>query len=257
MRTPFHLLVVLCLAGAAAFAAAAQTTDRGLDQGIDLGAIRERAQRETGEADALAAQARARAEAVVEEAKTAAASAQAHGQSWATQAKRPAASDPAKAFDFDAMVADAGTMAAGQMGEAPRFVAFASTSMPPEALRRMIDDTARAGGVVVFRGLPQGSAKALTAALARIARQGERMDGVGIDPRLFRAFGIEAVPAYVVAGSGFDLCDGFDCRTAVPPHDRMSGNVTVAYALETFARGGGPGARIAAQHLARLERTDP
>lgn len=253
MKTPFHLLVLVCLVCAAAFAAAAQTAD----QDIDLAAIRERARREAGEADALAAQARARAEAVAREARAAAASARTHGQSYANQMRHPAAPDAQEAFDFDAMVANAGAMAEGQMGEAPRFVAFASTSMPPAALRQMIDDTARAGGVVVLRGLPQGSARALTTALAKIARRGERMEGVGIDPRLFRAFGIEAVPAYVVTASDFDLCDGFDCRTQVPPHDRMSGNVTVAYALETFARGGGPGARIAAQHLARLERRTP
>ena len=252
MRNPFPLLVVICLACAAAFAAAAQTAQPDLD----LAAIRARAQSEAGEADALAAQARARAEAVAQEAKAAASSARTHGQSHANQARRSAAPDPAETFDFDAMVADAGAMATEQMGEAPRFVAFASTSMPPEALRQMIDDTGRAGGVVVLRGLPQGSAKALTAALTRIARRGERMDGVGIDPRLFRAFGIEAVPAYVVTASDFDLCDGFDCRTQVPPHDRMSGNVTARYALETFARGGGPGALIAAQHLAHLERTN-
>jgi conjugal transfer pilus assembly protein TrbC len=145
-------------------------------------------------------------------------------------------------------------MATEGMGEAPRFIAFASTAMPPAALRQMIDDVTRAGGVVVFRGLPQNSAKALTAALARVAREGEQLDGVGIDPRLFRAFAVEAVPAYVVTTSDFDLCDGFDCQTQVPPHDRMAGNVTVQHALETFASGGGPGARIAAQHLARLTR---
>ena len=89
------------------------------------------------------------------------------------------------------------------------------------------------------------------------ASSGEQLDGVGIDPRLFRAFGIETVPTYVVTSSDFDLCDGFDCRTQVPPHDRMSGNVSAAYALETFARGGGPGALLAAQHLARLERQVP
>ena len=80
---------------------------------------------------------------------------------------------------------------------------------------------------------------------------------VGIDPRLFRAFGIETVPTYVVTSSDLDLCDGFDCRTQVPPHDRMSGNVSVSYALETFAQGGGPGALLASQHLARLQRSDP
>ena len=151
------------------------------------------------------------------------------------------------------MIADAGTMAEGDMGDAPRFIAFASTSMPPATLRQMIDDVGRAGGVLVFRGLPQNSAKALTAALAKVAREGEALDGVGIDPRLFRAFAIDAVPAYVVTTSDFDLCDGFDCRTEVPPHDRMTGNVTAAHVLETFASGGGPGARIAAQHLKRFE----
>jgi len=129
--------------------------------------------------------------------------------------------------------------------------------MPAPALRQMMDDVTRAGGVVVFRGLTQGSAKVMTDALSRVLKPGEQMDGVGIDPRLFRAFGIEAVPAYVVTSSDFDLCDGFDCTTAVPPFDRMSGNVTTAHALTAFAQGGGPGAKLAAQHLARLERQKP
>lgn len=248
-----HLTTIaICLAGiAAAVGAAAQTSA----PDIDLEAIRARTQAQTGEADALAARARERATAVTQEAKASASGAQANGRAYSEQARasaRPGADDT---FDFDKMVADVGTMAERQMGEAPRFIAFASTSMPPAALRAMIDDTTRAGGAVVFRGLSQGSAKALTAALSRIAREGEQMDNVGIDPRLFRAFSIEAVPAYVVTSSDFDLCDGFHCRTQVPPHDRMLGNVTAAHALETFAQGGGPGARIAAQHLARLERT--
>lgn len=248
-----HLTTIaICLAGiAAAVGAAAQTSA----PDIDLEAIRARAQAQTGEADALAARARERATAVTQEAKASASGAQANGRAYSEQARASARSGVDDAFDFDKMVADVGTMAESQMGEAPRFIAFASTSMPPAALRAMIDDTTRAGGAVVFRGLPQGSAKALTAALSRIARDGEQMENVGIDPRLFRAFGIEAVPAYVVTTSDFDLCDGFDCRTQVPPHDRMLGNVTAAHALETFAQGGGPGAQIAAQHLARLERT--
>ena len=122
---------------------------------------------------------------------------------------------------------------------------------------RLTERPLAGGGVVVLRGLPNNSAKALTAALSKVARPGEQLTGVGIDPRLFRAFGVVAVPTYDVTGSDFDLCDGFDCVTAVPPHDRMTGNVSAAYALETFARGGGPGALLAAQHLARLERPKP
>jgi conjugal transfer pilus assembly protein TrbC len=254
MKTLPHLLALAALAGAAAFAGAAAQT---ADPDLDLEAIRARAAEQAGEADALAARARARAEQVTEQARTSAADAQAHGRRFAGEAARKARPDPAQTFDFDRMVADAGTMASESMGEAPRFIAFASLSMPPAALRAMIDDVTRAGGVIVLRGLPQNSAKVLTAALSKVVRPGEDLASVGIDPRLFRAFGIQAVPTYVVAGSDFDLCDGFDCTTAVPPHDRMSGNVSAAYALETFARGGGPGALIAAQHLARLERPAP
>ena len=254
MKTLPHLLAVAALATAAAFAGAAAQT---ADPGVDLEAIRARAAEQAGEADALAASARARAEQLSREARTSATEAQAHGRRFVGEAPKIARPDPAKAFDFDRMVADAGTMASEGMGEAPRFIAFASLSMPPAALRTMIDDVTRAGGVVVLRGLPQNSAKMLTAALTKVARPGEQLASVGIDPRLFRAFGIEAVPTYVVASSDFDLCEGFDCVSAVPPHDRITGNVSPAYALETFAHGGGPGALLAAQHLARLERPAP
>lgn len=252
MRTLPHLAVIACLASAAAFAGAAAQT-AGSD--LDLAAIRARAASQSAEADALAASARARAEKLSAEAKVSAAGAEAHGKRFVVEAAKAKRSPgPEGTFDFDKMLVDAGTMASESMGKAPRFIAFASTSMPPAALRTMIDDVAHAGGVVVFRGLPQNSAQALTAALATVAKPGEQLDGVGIDPRLFRAFGIEAVPAYVVTSSDFDLCDGFNCTGPLPPHDRMIGNVTAAYALETFARGGGPGALLAAQHLARLER---
>ena len=252
MRTLPHLAVIACLASAAAFAGAAAHT---AGSELDLEAIRARAASQSAEADALAASARARAEKLTDEAKASAASAEAHGKRFVVEAAKPKRPPgPEGTFDFDKVLVDAGTMASENMGQAPRFIAFASTSMPPAALRAMIDDVARAGGVVVFRGLPQNSAKALSAALAKVAKPGEQLDGVGIDPRLFRAFGIQEVPAYVVTSSDFDLCDGFDCAGPLPPHDRMIGNVTAGHALETFARGGGPGALLAAQHLARLER---
>ena len=223
---------------------------------IDLEAIRARAAQQVGDAETLAATARARAKALATSAAKTAEDGHANGGRLAASA-RVKFGGTGDVFDFDGMVADAGTMAKVDLGEAPRFIAFASTSMPPAALKAMMDDVPRAGGVVVFRGLTRGSAQAMTAALSRVLAPGERRDGVGIDPRLFRAFGIETVPAYVVASSDFDLCDGFDCTTAVPPFDRISGNVTAAYALDTIAGGGGPGAKLAAQYRARLEEHAP
>jgi conjugal transfer pilus assembly protein TrbC len=253
MKNATYLAAIAVLSGLGAIGGAAAQS---ADPGLDLEAIRARAKESSAEADALAASARERAEKLTRDATNSAASAEAHGRRYARDARASAKPDPAAPFDFDAMVADSGKMTIDGMGEAPRFIAFASTSMPPASLRQMFDDVARAGGVVVLRGLPNNSPKALTAALARVAREGEQLDNVGIDPRLFRAFDVTAVPAYVVATSDFDLCDGLDCRTDVPPHDRMTGNVTVEHVLATFAGGGGPGARIAAQHLARLERSD-
>ena len=244
--------IALVAASAVVGGALAQTAD----PGIDLAAIRLAAASASDEAEALAASARERAKAVTSEATGTSEAGQSNGRTYAQGAIR-SASGGAPVLDFDRMVAEAGDMAKQGLGEAPRFIAFASLSMPAEALRQMLADVTRAGGVVVFRGLTQGSAKVMTDALTRVLQPGQRIDGVGIDPRLFRAFGVEEVPAYVVTASDFDLCSGFDCTSSLPPYDRISGNVTASYALTTIARGGGPGARIAAQHLTRLERQDP
>ena len=252
MKTPSTFSVLTIFVSLAAICGAAAQS---IQPELDLAAIRARAQRDAGEADALAATARARAQAVMDQADAIALQAQAHGQDYARTAPTsiPQPSDPT--FDFDQMVAAAGTAVKGNLGEAPRFIAFASLSMPPAALKQMIRDVNAAGGVVALRGFPQGSAKAFTEALGKLALDQDTLGQVGIDPRLFRAFNVTGVPTYVVASSDFDLCDGFDCQTTVPPHDRISGNVKPAFALETIARGQGPAARIASQYLGRLERT--
>ncbi|PEQ10344.1 type-F conjugative transfer system pilin assembly protein TrbC [Novosphingobium sp. PC22D] len=254
------LIPLLLAAAACAGLAAAAGAQIALPEGstdLDLAAIRARAAEAAADAEALAHEARARAEAVRSEATTTRDAGLEHGRRYASEARGAQEPDNDAPIDFDAMVAHAGEAARADLGQAPRFIAFASTAMPAASLKAMIGDVTRAGGVVVFRGFPQGSARAFVTALAKVAEPGSTMDGVGIDPRLFRAFHIEAVPTYVVTATDFDLCDGFDCQAAAPPHDRMSGNVTAHYALETFARGGGPGARLAAQHLDRLEGARP
>lgn len=253
MKHPVQSLAIALVAVSAVVGGALAQT---LDPGIDLPAIRARAADQTGDAEALAASARERAKGLTSEATSTSEASQTNGRTYAQAAIRSAsAGEPV--LDFDRMITDAGDMAKQGLGEAPRFIAFASLSMPADALRQMMGDVIRAGGVLVFRGLTQGSAKVMTDALTRVLHPGQRMDGAGIDPRLFRAFGVEEVPAYVVTASDFDLCSGFDCTSSLPPYDRISGNVTAGYALTTIANGGGPGARIAAQHLARLERQDP
>ncbi len=160
----------------------------------------------------------------------------------------------ANGIDLDQMLASSKDMARASRNTQPRFIAFASLSMPPAALKQMMRDVGGAGGIVVFRGFPNNSAKQFMAGIARVLDKGQALNGVGIDPRLFRAFEVSAVPTYVVASTDFKICDGFHCTTPLPPHDRLEGNVTPAYALETIAGGGGPGAAIARVYLSSLEK---
>ena len=219
-------------------------------EGIDVARLRARASAEAGEAETFARAVARRGKAVAREAQETAASAR---RSARRAASAPLASGETAGFDFDAMVSAAAT--APDPENAPRLIGFASLSMPADALRRMIADIGRAGGAVVFRGFPGGSARTFTAALAKVLPEGRVQPGVGIDPRLFRAFGIDTVPAYVVTAGPVDLCDGFACRSTPPPFDIVRGNVTLGYALELFARGGGPGAGAAVAFGRRLEQS--
>ena len=174
--------------------------------------------------------------------------------------RRIAASDlpkgPNGAIDFDAIISGAAANLDTKGGQAPQFIAFASLSMPPASLKQMVHDTARAGGIVVFRGFPGNSMKTFAAELAKVV-DNKDFANIGVDPRLFRAFEVQAVPTYVAVSSDFDPCSGFHCTTVVPPYDRMTGNVTVRYALGSFVDGNGPGARVAAVALADLKRGRP
>lgn len=245
--------LILLAAGAAATFGVALALGTGLGaqtvDGLDLEAVRERALIDPEAAALFEQQVARRGERFAAEAAELASKAKA-GQ--VRLVARPAWPRGGEVFDFDAMVASASTSASSEAEDLPRLIAFASLSMPEVALRQMIADVSRAGGVVVFRGFPANSAKRFTAGLAKLLPQGSVRANVGIDPRLFRAFDVQVVPTYVLTTGGFDLCDGFDCRTAVPPHDRIAGNMTLDYVLATVAGGTGPGAGAARIYADRV-----
>jgi len=244
------LLVPLVLALSLGGLALAQSAS----DDLDLDAIRARAAEHAGDAEALATAVRERADVLAEDARSTQNGAQANRAAYA-QSVGTDASDGV--LDFDAMVRAQAQAEAASLSEGPRFIAFASLSMPPEALKALVRDMGRAGGVTVLRGFPQGDSEGFKKRLAAIWSDGSEAGSLGIDPRLFRAFAIEAAPSFVMLSTDFSPCDGFDCTSAVPPHDRIAGNVSVAHVLETFAGGGGPGAALARLHLARLEGDRP
>ena len=239
-------IVIAAIAGLAGIQAIAQSVD-----GLDLKAIKRRSAAMQGDADLFAEHVRNRGDAFREEAVAIQAKSSTNLTALA-KADLPVNGDGA--FDFDEIIKGASQNVAGTKGDAPQFIAFASLSMPPAALRQLIADTAKAGGVVVFRGFPNNSMKAFSAMLGKVVTDKDQLSNVGIDPRLFRAFNVEAVPTYVAVSTDFDLCSGLNCTTSVPTHDKITGNVSVRYVLDTFVAAHGPGAGVASVALRNLSK---
>ena len=128
---------------------------------------------------------------------------------------------------------------------------FMSLAVPEAAWRQWARDAAAAGAPLVLRGVGAGGLRAF------VQRVGDRLGGaqagVAIDPRLFRLFGIERVPAIVVAPGGVPPCASRGCaEDPAPPHDRIAGNIGLAAALEAVADEGAVGRDVARRHLERL-----
>src|SRR3546814_16743914 len=70
---------------------------------------------------------------------------------------------------------------------APQLIVFASLSMPEQSLKKLIRDTAKAGGTVVFNGFPGNSMKAFQQGIMKVVDNEDAYGSIGIDPRLFRS----------------------------------------------------------------------
>ena len=132
---------------------------------------------------------------------------------------------------------------------------FTSLAVPAASWRASARDAARIGAPLVLRGVAGGS---LPETARRIARRlGDADTGVAIDPRLFRLFGIARVPAVVVVPGGVPPCRSPGCADdAPPPFDRVTGNLSLAAALEAIAAEGNEGRAIARRHLATLRGSE-
>ncbi|MDE0050965.1 MAG: type-F conjugative transfer system pilin assembly protein TrbC [Rhodospirillales bacterium] len=136
---------------------------------------------------------------------------------------------------------------------------FTSLSVPAASWRQWARDAARLGAAeytgppLVLRGVGEGG---LPGTAKRIGeRLGGAKAGVAIDPRLFRLFGIERVPAVVVVPGGVPPCRSRGCTAdPAPAHDRIAGNIGLIAALEAVADEGAVGRGVARRHLERLRR---
>ena len=147
------------------------------------------------------------------------------------------------------------TGVAGRAGTGEVLV-FASLAMPSASWRAWAAQAAAVGAPLVLRGvLPDGlpaTAKRLRARLDGVEA------GIAIDPRLFRLFGVERVPAVVVAPGGVAPCRSRGCAgDPAPPHDRIAGNIGLDAALAAVAAEGRVARDAARTALERLRGERP
>ena len=128
---------------------------------------------------------------------------------------------------------------------------FMSLSVPAASWRQWAADAARTGSPLVLRGVGAGGLRQTVEAVGE--RLGGHDAGVVIDPRLFRLFGIERVPAVAVVPGGVPPCRSGGCSDdPAPAHDLVTGNIGLGAALETIAAEGGAGRGVARRYLERL-----
>ena len=147
----------------------------------------------------------------------------------------------------------AAAMAEGIAGRraSSEVLVFLSLSVPEAAWRQWAREAARAGTPLVLRGIGDGGLRAFAGHIWD--RTGDEAVGIAVDPRLFRLFGVDRVPAVVAVPGGVPPCTSRGCAGDAPPSfDVISGNIGLAVALEAIATEGKAGRDAAERMLERL-----
>lgn len=121
----------------------------------------------------------------------------------------------------------------------PRLLVFVSFSMPNETLKALAQEARQYGGKLILRGLVKGSFKETQKAMQKLD------EDALIDPTLFKAYQVKSVPTFVL------LEKSPQEATEVVAHDKLTGNVSLKYALEQFT---GKGEIKAARNLLQKGR---
>lgn len=115
---------------------------------------------------------------------------------------------------------------------------FVSSSMSKPLLKAYLREASKYGGVLVFKGLPNGSFKELAKLVIELTN--DQDDGrylassMQIDDEAYERFEIISVPTIVLSQTD----DYHPTKASALKFDKIVGNVGIKYALTEFARSG-------------------
>ena len=134
---------------------------------------------------------------------------------------------------------------------------FITLDMPRASLQLLTDQAARAGAVLVLRGLKSQSMRQTVAVVQELI--GKRRVAWVIDPEAFTHFAVRQAPTFVLTlndpGSDVQGSCGTGCATPAS-FVSVAGDVSLDYALETIQRRQ-PQAAPRAEPLLKLLRASP
>lgn len=137
-----------------------------------------------------------------------------------------------------------------QVPAKPELLIFVSTSMPKATLKLLGEQSARAGGVLLLRGLrdPLGTPNAFSKTIDYLEGAAKAGASMQIDPESFRKYGVKQVPTFVVAMRK-EECATDQCERVV---SSVTGDVSLDYALDYMVKQGTGNATYAADFLRRM-----
>lgn len=110
---------------------------------------------------------------------------------------------------------------------------FVSFSMPPESLQRIVEQSARTGAHIVFRGFKGDKMMDMSKHIAELI--GKHRVEISVNPPAFTQFKITHVPALVIAqpNASEQMSDGCALPTR---YVKVTGDVGQSYALDLIER---------------------
>jgi len=127
----------------------------------------------------------------------------------------------------------------------PGLMVFISLSMPENSLRQLAIQIRQAGGVFVLRGMYESSLQKTINAIYELNKQGV---SAIIHPEFFRKYDVRTVPTFVLEDKEGGTCKFGNCTRVF---DKLTGNVSLKYALEQFANDGS-NSKVALRFLERI-----
>lgn len=129
--------------------------------------------------------------------------------------------------DYNALIKNAKV----KLGDS-RLLIFISSSMPKKSIINLMQQSSNLGAIFVIRGLINGSYVNTYKYFYNL--RGDNNIGIMINPTLFKAMEIDSVPTFALYQSDQDLIH--TACNITPKYTKVSGEVTVHYALEQLAK---------------------